>query len=107
MQLVLTRPDDMRFDSFRSPSIQTLRLAFDAQGKVTAMEHHASARWPSAVVTPSIMPKTRDGPAYDQDAIDGADHWYSVGAQRVRALSNELINRARFPNEADPLSLGV
>src|SRR5262249_30879303 len=33
VKLVLTRPDDMRFDSFRSPSIQTLRLAFDAQGK--------------------------------------------------------------------------
>src|SRR5215470_3767181 len=47
VKLVLTRPDDMRFDSFRSPSIQTLRLAFDAQGKVTAMEHHASAGWPT------------------------------------------------------------
>ena len=50
VKLVLTRPDDMRFDSFRSPSIQTLRLAFDAQGKVTAMEHHASAGWPTAVM---------------------------------------------------------
>ena len=28
VKLVLTRPDDMRFDSFRSPSIQTLRMAF-------------------------------------------------------------------------------
>ena len=52
VKLVLTRPDDMRFDSFRSPSIQTLRLAFDAQGKVTAMEHHASAGWPTAVYVP-------------------------------------------------------
>jgi isoquinoline 1-oxidoreductase subunit beta len=48
VKLVLTRPDDMRFDSFRSPSIQTLRLAFDNRGKVTAMEHHASAGWPSS-----------------------------------------------------------
>jgi isoquinoline 1-oxidoreductase beta subunit len=31
----------MRFDTFRSSSIQTLRLAFDAEGKVLAMEHHA------------------------------------------------------------------
>jgi len=36
---VLTRPDDMRFDSFRSPSIQTLRMAFGDGGKVVAMEH--------------------------------------------------------------------
>jgi len=97
VKLVLTRPDDMRFDSFRSPSIQQLRLAFDAQGKVTAMEHHASAGWPTAVVAPAGMPKTADGTPYDQFAIDGADHWYSVGAQRVRALSNDLANSAFRP----------
>jgi isoquinoline 1-oxidoreductase subunit beta len=97
VKLVLTRPDDMRFDSFRSPSIQTLRLAFDRQGKVTAMEHHASAGWPTAVVAPAGMPKTADGTPYDQFAIDGADHWYSVGAQRVRALSNDLANSAFRP----------
>jgi CO/xanthine dehydrogenase Mo-binding subunit len=33
VKLVLTRSDDTRFDSFRSPSIQTLRLAFDAQAR--------------------------------------------------------------------------
>ena len=97
VKLVLTRPDDMRFDSFRSPSIQTLRLAFDHRSKVTAMEHHASAGWPSAVIAPAIMQKTLDGTRYDPDAIDGADHWYSVGAQRVRALSNDLANSAFRP----------
>src|SRR5208283_5408108 len=34
VKMVLTRPDDMRFDSFRSPSIQTLRMAFGDDGKV-------------------------------------------------------------------------
>jgi CO/xanthine dehydrogenase Mo-binding subunit len=97
VKLVLTRPDDMRFDSFRSPSIQTLRLAFDGRGNVMAMEHHASAGWPSAVAAPAIMQKALDGTPYDQDAIDGADHWYSVGAQRVRALSNDLANSAFRP----------
>jgi isoquinoline 1-oxidoreductase subunit beta len=97
VKLVLTRPDDMRFDSFRSPSIQTLRLAFDDRGKVTAMEHHASAGWPTAVVAPAVMPKTPDGTPYDGFAIAGADHWYSVGAQRVRALSNDLANSAFRP----------
>jgi CO/xanthine dehydrogenase Mo-binding subunit len=43
------------------------------------------------------MPKTSDGTPYDQFAIDGADHWYSVGAQRVRALSNDLANGAFRP----------
>jgi isoquinoline 1-oxidoreductase subunit beta len=97
VKLLLTRPDDMRFDSFRSPSIQQLRLAFGRRGKVTAMEHHASAGWPTAVVAAAGMPKTSDGTPYDQFAIEGADHWYSVGAQRVRALSNDLANGAFRP----------
>jgi CO/xanthine dehydrogenase Mo-binding subunit len=43
------------------------------------------------------MPKTSYGAPYDQFAIAGADHWYSVGAQRVRALSNDLANSAFRP----------
>jgi CO/xanthine dehydrogenase Mo-binding subunit len=98
VKLVLTRPDDMRFDSFRSPSIQKVRLAFDAQGKVTAMEHHASAGWPTeAGVTRAGLPKAPDGNPFDPFAIDGADHWYNVGAQRVRALSNDLALAAFRP----------
>jgi isoquinoline 1-oxidoreductase subunit beta len=55
VKMVLTRPDDMRFDSFRSPSIQTLRVAFAVDGKVVAMEHHASAGWPTAVMAQGFM----------------------------------------------------
>src|SRR5271166_6078650 len=96
VKMVLTRPDDMRFDSFRSPSIQTLRMAFDAGGKVTAMDHQASAGWPTEVMAPGFMSKGLNG-KYDPFAIAGADHWYDVGAQRVRALSNDVANRAFRP----------
>lgn len=96
VKMVLTRPDDMRFDSFRSPSIQTLRMAFDAGGKVTAMDHHASAGWPTEVMAPGFMAPGLNG-KYDPFAIAGADHWYDVGAQRVRALSNDVANRAFRP----------
>jgi CO/xanthine dehydrogenase Mo-binding subunit len=62
------------------------------------MEHHASAGWPTSVyVPPAAMPKAPDGNPFDPFAIDGADHWYSVGAQRVRALENDLANRAFRP----------
>src|SRR3984893_3001428 len=97
VKLVLTRPDDMRFDSFRSPSIQTLRMAFDAGGRVAAMEHHASAGWPTSVMAPAVMPKALHDIPFDPFAIAGADHWYNVGAQRVRALSNGLANRSFRP----------
>ena len=57
VKLVLTRPDDTRFDLFRSPSIQTLRMAFDSGGQVVAMDHHASAGWPTEVMAPGFMAK--------------------------------------------------
>lgn len=97
VKMLCTRADDMRFDSFRSPSIQRLRMAFGADGQVMGMEHHASAGWPTQVMIPSFMPKGINGEPYDPFAISGADHWYSVGAHRVRALSNDLANRAFRP----------
>ena len=97
VKLVLTRADDSRFDSFRSPSIQKLRMAFDAGGKVTAMDHHASAGWPTLVMIPGGMVDGLYGKKYDPFAIAGADHWYDVGAHRVRALSNDVANTAFRP----------
>jgi isoquinoline 1-oxidoreductase subunit beta len=97
VKMVLTRADDARFDSIRSPSIQKLRMAFDAGGKVTAMDHHASAGWPTLVMAQGFMAKGLYGKTYDPFAIAGADHWYDVGAQRVRALSNDVANTAFRP----------
>jgi CO/xanthine dehydrogenase Mo-binding subunit len=97
VKMVCTRADDARFDSVRSPSVQTLRMAFGEDGKVTAMDHHAAAGWPTEVMIPSFMPKGTNGVPYDPFAISGADHWYTVGAQRVRALSNDLANRTFRP----------
>jgi isoquinoline 1-oxidoreductase subunit beta len=97
VKMVLTRPDDAHFDSFRSPSVQTLRMAFGENGKVTAMEHHAAAGWPTEVIAPSGMPKGQGGKPYDPFAIAGADHWYQVGAQKVRAISNDLANASFRP----------
>jgi isoquinoline 1-oxidoreductase subunit beta len=97
VKMVATRLDDMRFDCPRSPSVQRLRMAFGEGGKVTAMEHDAVAGWPTATMAPSFMSKNRNGVEYDQFAINGADHWYTVGAQRVRAIRNDLANRSFRP----------
>jgi isoquinoline 1-oxidoreductase subunit beta len=57
------------------------------------MEHHAAAGWPTAVMAPSFMLKDKHSIEYDPFAINGADHWYTVGAQRVHTLRNDLANR--------------
>ena len=64
---------------------------------MTAMDHQAAAGWPTAVMAPSFMPKGVNGVPYDPFAIHGADHWYTVGAQRVRALRNDLADRTFRP----------
>jgi CO/xanthine dehydrogenase Mo-binding subunit len=97
VKMVCTRADDMRFDCPRSPSVQTLRMAFGDGGRVTAMDHHAAAGWPTAAINPAFMLKDARGVSFDAFAIWGADHWYTVGAHRVRALRNDLANRSFRP----------
>jgi isoquinoline 1-oxidoreductase beta subunit len=97
VKMVCTRADDMRFDCPRSPSLQVVRMAFGDGGRVTAMDHQAAAGWPTAVMAPAFMPKDAGGIPFDPFASHGADHWYTVGAQRVRALQNDLANRTFRP----------
>ncbi len=97
VKLVFTRADDSLFDSPRSPSVQVVRMAFGEAGRVTAMEHTAAAGWPTLAMAPFFMPKGANGAAYDPFAINGADHWYTVGAQRVRAVNNDLANATFRP----------
>lgn len=97
VKVIATRSDDMRFDCPRSPSVQRLRMAFGENGQVTAMEHDAAAGWPTAAYAPFFMSKDKNGVEFDPFAIHGADHWYSVGAQRLRALRNDLANQTFNP----------
>ena len=97
VKMTLTRADDARFDSFRSPSVQTLRMGFDANGRAIAMDHAATAGWPTQILAPSFMPPGTNKVPYDPFAIAGADHWYAVGTQQVRAISNDVANSSFRP----------
>lgn len=97
VKMILTRADDALFDSVRSPSVQKLTMAFDEHARVIAMEHDACAGWPTEVMAPALLPKGANGAPYDPFAISGADHWYDVGAQKVRAISNDLANATFRP----------
>ncbi|MEG3753005.1 xanthine dehydrogenase family protein molybdopterin-binding subunit [Psychromonas arctica] len=90
VKMVLTRAQDTQFDSARSASVQQLKMAFDDSKSVIGMEHHAAAGWPTQALAPGFMPKGVNDEPYDPFSIAGADHWYKVGAQKVRAISNDL-----------------
>lgn len=97
VKMVLTREDDTRLDSLRSPTLQRLRLGWDGSGRIVAMEHVAVAGWPSLTVFPGNMQKGTNGVPYDPFSISGADHWYDVGALRVRAVNNDLAQKSFRP----------
>ena len=97
VKMILTREDDCRFDSVRSPAVQTLKMAFSSDKRVLAMEHHAAAGWPTEVLAPFFMPKGKNGVPFDPFSINGADHWYEVGAQKVRAISSDLAKQTFRP----------
>ncbi|MDG6095399.1 molybdopterin-dependent oxidoreductase [Acetobacter sp. AN02] len=106
VKLILTRSDDMLFDSFRSPSVQTLRLAMDGKKGFSGFQHHASAGWPTQVMAEAAMEKGADGKPYDQFAISGADTWYDCGPMLVRAISNDLANDTFRPGWLRSVSAG-
>jgi len=97
VKMVMTRADDSRFDSPRSPSVQTVKMAFGEAGRVLAMEHVACAGWPTEAMAPFFMPKGANGVAFDPFAANGTNHWYNVGAHRVRAVGNDLANQTFRP----------
>lgn len=97
VKMIMTREADTTFDSVRSPSVQKLKMAFDKDGNVTGMEHHVAAGWPTEVMAPFFMPKGEKDVPFDPFAINGANHWYTVGAHKVRAVSNDLANKTFRP----------
>lgn len=96
VKVVWTRADDSRFDSPRSPSVQVVKAALDG-GRIVAMDHACCAGWPTQAMAPFFMPKGANGAPFDPFAINGANHWYSVGAHRVRAVGNDLANETFRP----------
>tara|TARA_R110002072_G_scaffold89232_8_gene200089 strand:+ start:2476 stop:4782 length:2307 start_codon:yes stop_codon:yes gene_type:complete len=97
VKVVLSREDDSRFDSPRSASVQKMQIALDNKNRVVGMQHHAAAGWPTEVMADFFMGTGSNGVKFDPFSINGANHWYSVGQHRVRAISNDLANRTFRP----------
>lgn len=97
VKMIMTREDDVKFDSVRSPSTQKMKMAFDKDGAVIGMEQHVAAGWPTEAMAPFFMPKGEKDVPFDPFAINGANHWYTVGAHKVRAISNDLAGQTFRP----------
>ncbi len=98
VKLILQREEDSRFDCVRSPTVARLDAAFDADGKLTGVEHAAAAGWPTLAMAPGFLGDgVNDSGKFDGFSINGADIWYSLPAHRVRAINNELAQNTFLP----------
>ena len=97
VKVVFSREDDSRFDSPRSASVQQVSMAFDESEKIVGMQHHATAGWPTSAMVPGFLGTGVNGEKFDPFSINGAQHWYDVGAHRVRAIKNDLANKTFRP----------
>ena len=97
VKIVFSREDDSRFDSPRSASVQQVSMAFDSAEKIIGMQHHATAGWPTSAMVPGFLGTGTNGEKFDPFSINGAQHWYDVGAHRVRAIKNDLANKTFRP----------
>jgi len=98
VKLVFSRPADSRFDCVRSATVARLDASFDADGKLTGIEHAAAAGWPTLAMAPGFLADGVDGNGkFDTFSISGADHWYTLPTHRVRAVNNTLAQSTFLP----------
>jgi CO/xanthine dehydrogenase Mo-binding subunit len=98
VKLIFTREDDSRFDCARSPSVQQFTASIGDDNQLTGIEHAAAAGWPTQAMAPGFLGDGQnDTGKFDPFSINGADHWYSVPNQRVRAINNDLAQRTFLP----------
>ena len=103
VKLVFARPDDSVFDCVRSPTVQKVNIALGTASSgsdkaILGMNHDVAAGWPTATHAPFFLgPGVEGAKPADAFSVNGADHWYSVGAHRVTAYQNDLAQRTFVP----------
>jgi isoquinoline 1-oxidoreductase beta subunit len=96
VKLIYAREDDMAMDFTRPLTYQKVKAGLDANGNLVGLAHDVVCAWPTArwgipeFLTPSVDKK---GPL-DSFTVNGADFWYTVPNHRVRAVLNELAQKA-------------
>src|SRR5215475_5609187 len=96
VKLIYAREDDMQMDFTRPLTYQKVKAGLDANGNLVGFAHDVVCAWPTArwgipeFLTPAVDKK---GPL-DSFTVNGADFWYTVPNHQVRAILNELAQKA-------------
>ena len=96
VKVIYSRENDMTMDFSRPLTFQKIKAGLDGDGKLVAMNHDVVSAWPTkrwgipAFLSPSVDKKG----ALDAFTVNGADFFYSVPNHNVRAILNEMAQKA-------------
>jgi isoquinoline 1-oxidoreductase len=95
VKLIYAREDDMAMDFTRPLTVQKVKAGLDADGRLVGLQHDVVCAWPSERWGPEFLAPSADKKAkLDAFTVNGADFWYSVPNHRVRAVLNEMAQKA-------------
>ncbi|MGP8121437.1 MAG: molybdopterin cofactor-binding domain-containing protein [Xanthobacteraceae bacterium] len=96
VKVIYSREDDMAMDFSRPLTYQKIKAGLDGNGTLVAMNHDVVAAWPTqrwgipAFLSPSVDKKG----VLDAFTVNGSDFFYTVPNHNVRAILNELADKA-------------
>jgi isoquinoline 1-oxidoreductase len=107
VKLIYGREDDMAMDFTRPLTYQKMKAGLDADGKLVGLQHDVVCAWPSERWGPEFLAESADKKAkLDAFTVNGADFWYSVPNHKVRAILNEMAQKATPPGHLRSVAPG-
>jgi isoquinoline 1-oxidoreductase subunit beta len=95
VKVIFDREEELRFDFHRPLAVQKLTAGLDTKSQPIALCHDLCSAWPLVRALPIAMQTGPDGKTkLDWAALTGADSWYSFPNYRVRAIENDVGQRA-------------
>jgi isoquinoline 1-oxidoreductase len=96
VKMIYGRDNDMAMDFTRPLTYQKVKAGVDADGKLIGLQHDVVCAWPTARWgIPAFLNESVDKKGkLDGFTVNGADFWYTVPNHKVRAILNELAQKA-------------
>jgi CO/xanthine dehydrogenase Mo-binding subunit len=96
VKVIYSREDDVTMDFSRPLTYQKMKGGLDQNGKLVALNHDVVSAWPTARwgIPEFLSPSVDKKGALDAFTVNGSDFFYSVPNHNVRAILNEMAQKA-------------
>src|SRR5258705_1366516 len=96
VKVIYSRENDMTMDYSRPLTFQKVKAGLDADGKLIALNHDVVSAWPTQRwgIPDFLSPSFDKKEPLDAFTVNGADFFYSVPNHQVRAILNEMAQKA-------------